>query len=109
MLLDMTSTQQPLPALLGQRWGPAWAKALAWVALVPAALMLLLGMWLFIQGFGGEALAAVGFIVGSVLALLALLFAVPPILFLVLRGKPAFIVAMCTTGLYLVGVALYSF
>ena len=110
MLLGMTSRMRragTVPAR--KRWGPTWAKILVVVSLAPAAISFFLGVAFFIQGFGDDALAAVGFIVGPVLALLALVIAVPAVLFLSLRGKPLFITTMCTTGLLLVIVILYGF
>lgn len=98
MLLVMTTRPAPQRTPRERRgWSPIWAKVLAWVALVPAAIALFFGVAFFIQGFGDEALAAVGLLVGPILAMLAAAIAVPAILFLVRGGKTRFIIAMGIT------------
>lgn len=62
--------------------------------MVPAALSFILGVRFIFQGFGPETLAAVGFIVGPVVILIALAIAVPSGLFLRRGGRTLFAMAM---------------
>ncbi|MDO5734922.1 MAG: hypothetical protein Q4P15_00440 [Propionibacteriaceae bacterium] len=102
----MTTAGNPPSAASPPRgWAPLWAKILAWVVLVPSVLAMARGVVYFIQGFGDETLAAVGFIVGPILFVLALTVVVPSVLFLTRRGKPAFIVAMSFAGFFLIFVS----
>ena len=83
MIPDMGSTEHHSRfSGSGAPWGPRWATALIYVSLVPAAWLLVLGSYLFTRGFGPEALAAVGWILGPVIGLGAILSAVPGMLFL---------------------------
>lgn len=98
MLLVMTTRPDPRSTPHPRRgWSPLWAKVLAWLALVPAAIALFFGVAFFIQGFGDDALAAIGLLAGPILAMLAAAIAVPAILFLVRGGKARFIIAMVIT------------
>ena len=74
-------------------WSPVWARVLAWIVLVPAVLAFILGVRFIVQGFGPETLAAVGFIVGPLIILIALAVAVPAGMFLRRGGKTLFTTA----------------
>ncbi len=106
----MTSAKrQRVTARARQPWGPTWARVLAGVALAPAAVSLVLGIGFFAQGFGDDALSAVGWFVGAILMLFAVAITVPTIWFLARRGKAPFIVAMCSVGLLLGVVTFFGF
>lgn len=96
MLTAMTTSRGQVPA--PQKWGPLWARVLAWIVLVPAALGLILGVRFIVQGFGPETLAAVGLIVGPLLILLVLAIAVPALFFLRRGGKTPFFIAVIVTA-----------
>ncbi len=95
MLHCMTSLEDQSMTVAPQRgWAPTWARVLAWIVLVPAALVILLGVRFIVQGFGPETLAAVGLIVGPILILLAIAIGVPALMFLRRGGKVPFFTAI---------------
>ena len=109
MLGDMTSPQyQSIAPRTRSQWGPTWARVLAWIVLLPAAWALFFGVAYFIQGFGDDALAALGLLVGPILVLLATAVALPAVLFLVRRGTSLFIMAMCATPVLLAAVVFLT-
>lgn len=109
MLLGMTSTwPPPAPPQPLQRWGPTWAIILAWIALVPAALLLYWAVTIFMQGFNPGPMPGMRFILGPSFAFFAVLLALPTILFLIRRGKPVFIMSMSINGLLLLGTAVFA-
>lgn len=73
--------------------------------MVLAALGVIRGALFIVQGFGPETLAAVGFIVGPLLFLLAIAVALPAGMFLRKGGKFFFFFAFGLTGAVLLFVA----
>lgn len=105
MLMPMATPRGSVPA---PAWGPMWARVLAGIVLVPAAILLTLGVRFFVQGFGPETLAGIGLIVGPILVMMAAAIAVPAGLFLARRGKARFIIAVVVTVLSTAIVLFYS-
>lgn len=101
----MTSPRGPIPT---QPWGPLWARVLAGIVLLPAAIFFTLGVRFFVQGFGPETLAGIGFIVGPILVMMAAAIAVPAGIFLARGGRTRFIIAMVVTALSTAIVLFYS-
>ncbi|RMB61727.1 hypothetical protein EAX62_03635 [Tessaracoccus antarcticus] len=75
---------------------------------MPAAWALFFGVAYFIQGFGDDALAALGLIVGPILGILACAVALPAVLFLVRQKKSLFVVTMCVAPLLLLAVGFFT-
>ncbi len=76
------------------RWSPWWAVALTLVAMIPPAGVLLVGFQQLSLGLSGGYMSELAIVVGPMLIALGLMLLVPGVLYLVLRRRFPFYVAL---------------
>lgn len=91
----MTSFPEPKTAPEAPpRWGPQWARILAWIAMAPAAMGVVLGIRVLVLGLGSESDGILSSVMGPFMILSALCIAVLNWLFLKKGGVFWFVLGM---------------